>query len=294
MADDLLPGSGPRSRGRRALGRGLDALLPAGEQHSLQQVDVDRIDPNPNQPRQRFEHGALEELATSIGEHGILQPLLVSRQDGDRYRLIVGERRWQAARLAGLRQVPVVIKDASDRQTLELALIENVQRSDLNPLEEAAAYQRLIEDFGLTQAQVARQAGKSRVAVANTLRLLAASETLKRAVVEGRISEGHARALLGLADLVLQSAALERVEREGLNVRQTEELVRRLSSSRKVSAPTRSATDPDIEALADRLARSLGTKVTLHPNKRGGRVVIEWYSNDEFDTLYQRLLQAGS
>jgi ParB family chromosome partitioning protein len=274
-------------RSRRALGRGLDALIPAPVASGVQQVEIGRIDPNPEQPRQHFDRDALERLAESIKEHGVVQPLVVSRGSDDRFRLIVGERRWRAARLAGVDQVPVVVKDASDRQTLELALVENVQRADLNPLEEAAAYQRLIQDFGLTQQQVADQVGRSRVTIANTLRLLALPDTLKRAVIEGRITEGHARAILGLPQLQQQLAVLERVEREELTVRQTEELVRRLLEGPQ-PRPQR-ARPPDVTAIEDELRHVLGTKVTLRPGKRGGRIVIEYFSDEEFQGLYDRL-----
>src|SRR5579884_318467 len=186
-------------KGRR-LGRGLDVLLPSSAPSGVREVGVGQIEANPSQPRQRFERKALEDLAESIRIHGILQPLVVSQTGDERFRLIVGERRWQAAKIAGLERVPVVVKEATDRQTLELALIENVQRSDLNALEEAAAYQRLIQDFGLTQQEVASQVGKSRVAIANTLRLLALPETIKQAVIEGRITEGHGRALLAVPE----------------------------------------------------------------------------------------------
>jgi ParB family chromosome partitioning protein len=287
----MAEGTSGRSRagGRRALGRGLDALLPAAEQGGLQEIDVDRIEPNPRQPRQRSE--GLEDLAASIQQHGVVQPLVVSRAGDDRYQLIVGERRWQAARLAGRRTVPAVVKDVSDRETLELALVENVQRADLNPLEEATAYQRLIEDYGLTQHEVARQVGKSRVAIANTLRLLALPDPLKLAVAEGRITEGHARALLALPDEQAQIAVLERVEREGLTVRQTEDLVRRLQEPREPSRPARTRS-ADIEALEEELRRSLGTKVTLRPGRTGGRIIIEYYSDEDFQGLYERLVGA--
>lgn len=281
---------GRRGTGRRALGRGLDALLPGAEQIGLREIDVDRIEPNPNQPRQRFEPKALEELASSIREHGVVQPLVVSAIGDDRYRLIVGERRWQAAKLAGQARVPVVVKDVSDRQTLELALVENVQRADLNPLEEAAAYQRLVQEFGLTQQEVARNVGKSRVAIANTLRLLALPEQLKAALTEDRITEGHARALLSLPGERAQLAVLERVERDGLTVRQTEELVRRLAEPAKPQrrGPGRA---PDVDALEAELRRVLGTKVTVQTGKRGGRIVIEYFSDEEFQGLYDRLVR---
>jgi ParB family chromosome partitioning protein len=274
-------------KGRRALGRGLDALLPA-ETAGLQEVEVARIEPNPTQPRQRFERKSLEDLSASIREHGVVQPLVVAGIGDDRYRIVVGERRWQAAKLAGLARVPVVIKDLSDRQTLEMALVENVQRADLNPLEEAMAYQRLIQDFGLTQMEVSRQVGRSRAAVANTLRLLSLPDAIKSPVVDGRITEGHARALLGLPTEEAQRALLERIERDDLSVRQTEEIVQRLQQPRETRH--RTAKSPDIAAIEDDLRRSLGTKVTLRHGKRGGRIVIEYYSDEEFQGLYERLL----
>lgn len=276
-----------RMQGRRVLGRGLDALIPAEAATGLREVAIDQIEPNPHQPRQRFERVALEDLAQSVREHGIVQPLVVSAIGDDRYRLIVGERRWQASKLAGLEKVPVVIKEVSDRQSLELALIENIQRADLNPLEEAAAYQRLMQDFALTQQDVGRQVGKSRVAITNTMRLLLLPEVVKRAVIEERISEGHARALLSLPDKHSQMAALVRVERDELTVRATEELVRRLLEPRRVR--TVREKPPDVEAVEDELRRALGTKVSLQHGKRGGRIVIEYYSDEEFQGLYERL-----
>jgi ParB family transcriptional regulator, chromosome partitioning protein len=276
------------TKGRRALGRGLDVLLPSAAGPGLQEVAVARIEPNPGQPRRRFERKALEDLAASIREHGVVQPLVVTHVGDDRYRLIVGERRWQAAKMAGVERVPVVVKEASDRDGLELALVENVQRSDLNPLEEATAYQRLVQDFGMTQADVAKRVGKSRVTVTNTLRLLMLPETLQRAVIEERISEGHARAILSLPDQQNQLAVLHRVERDDLSVRQTEELVRRMVEP--ASRPTVRRTDPDIQAAEDQLRRVLGTKVSLRRRKQGGRIVIDYASDEEFQGLYDRLV----
>jgi ParB family transcriptional regulator, chromosome partitioning protein len=284
--------AGTAGKGRRALGRGLDALLSTADQSSLREVDIERIEPNPNQPRQRFEPEALADLAASIRAHGVVQPVVVAVAGDDRYRLIVGERRWQAAKLAGLQRLPVIVKDTSDQLTLELALVENLQRADLDPMEQAAAYQRLTRDFGLTQQEVARRVGKSRVAIANTLRLLTLPETVQQSLVERRITEGHARALLALPAARQQEAALQRVERDGLSVRATEELVRRLLESppRREQLPLRT---PDIEAMEDELRRVLGTKVTLRPTKRGGRIVIEYYSEEEFQGLYERLLASS-
>jgi ParB family chromosome partitioning protein len=275
-------GGGGRGK-RRALGRGLDALIPTAQVTGLLEVEIGRIDPNPDQPRQRFDPSALDELAASIKEHGIVQPLVVAAVGDNRFRIIVGERRWRAAQRAGLERVPVVVKEASDRHTLELALIENVQRADLNSLEEAQAYQRLIADFGLTQTEVARQVGKSRVAITNTLRLLVLPESVKRAVVDGRITEGHARALLGLKDAHSQLTVLERIERDELSVRQTEEIVRRLTEPRE---PRKHRDrNPDIAAVEDDLRQALGTRVSVRPTRRGGRIVIEYYSDDEFQGL---------
>jgi ParB family chromosome partitioning protein len=252
-------------------------------------VGVDRIEANLSQPRQRLDRSAIEELAASVREHGVLQPLVVTELGGGRFRLIVGERRWQAARAAGLSEVPVIVREATDRQTLELAVIENVQRSDLNPLEEAAAYQRLMQEFGLTQQGLAKQVGRGRVAVANAVRLLSLPESVKRALAEGRISEGHARALLGLPAKQDQIAALDRVEREDLNVRQTEELVRRILHPTKKREPPQPL-HPDVAAAEEDLRKALGTKVTLRHGKRGGHIVIEYYSDEEFDALYRRLM----
>jgi len=290
VSEEQPSGRSP-ARTRRGLGRGLDALIPVTEKGAVREVASDRIEPNPNQPRQRFERKALEDLAASIREHGLVQPLVVTDAGDDRYRLIVGERRWRAAVIAGLPRVPVVVREVSDRDTLELALVENVQRADLNPLEEAAAYQRLIQDFGLTHQQVGERVGKSRVAISNTIRLLGLPETLKRAVVEERISEGHARAVLMLPDRDLQVALLERIERDGLTVRQAEELARRLLER----APRRSkpARDANLTALEGELQRALGTRVTLRQGRRGGRIVIEYFSDDEFEGLYRRLVGEG-
>lgn len=289
MKDEITAPSA-RSKGRRALGRGLDSLLPQHEEHGVRDVDIDRIEAGAGQPRRRFDERALQELAASIREHGVVQPLVVSVAGDDRYRIVVGERRWRASRLAGLERVPVVIKDVSDRQTLEIALVENVQRADLDALEEATAYQRLMQDFDLTQQQVAKQVGKSRAAVANTLRLLALPAALQRAISDRRITEGHARALLPLPDERSQMAMLERIERDGLNVRQTEDIVRRSLEPGAQKPSARKS--PDVVAVEDQLRRSLGTRVSVRESKQGGRIVIEYYSEDEFQTLYDRLTGA--
>ena len=282
----------PRKSG---LGRGLEALIPAAEEaeaaaRGVIEAPLASIVPNPLQPRAPIRDQDLVELAASIEEHGIIQPLVVSRAP-DGYQLIAGERRWRAARLAGLSQVPVIVKDVAPSEMLELALVENVQRSDLNALEEAMAYRQLIDEFALTQEQVARRVGKSRVAVANTLRLLKAARGVQEALLEDRISEGHARALLGLEQAEAQEAALKTVLKHGLNVRQTEELVRRLlGQDREEQQPAREVS-PETRALEARFREALGTKVNLTRSGKGGRVVIYFYSDEELDALYERIVE---
>ena len=284
----------PRKSG---LGRGLEALIPAAEEaeaaaRGVIEVPLASIVPNPLQPRAPIRDQDLVELAASIEEHGIIQPLVVSRAP-DGYQLIAGERRWRAARLAGLSQVPVIVKDVAPSEMLELAMVENVQRSDLNALEEAMAYRQLIDEFALTQEQVARRVGKSRVAVANTLRLLKAARGVQEALLEDRISEGHARALLGLEQAEAQEAALKTVLKHGLNVRQTEELVRRLlGQDREEQQPAREVS-PETRALETRFREALGTKVNLTRSGKGGRVVIYFYSDEELDALYERIVEQG-
>lgn len=278
---------------RSGLGKGLQALIPVAEGEAATptqgviEVPLTSISPNPHQPRAPIRDQDLVELAASIQEHGILQPLLVTRA-GESYQIIAGERRWRAARLAGLQTVPVLVKDVAPREMLEMALVENLQRADLNPLEEAAAYFQLIEEFGLTQEQVARRVGKSRVAVANTLRLLKLSIPVQEALLAGKISEGHARALLGLEQAESQEAALRMVLRNGLNVRQTEELVRQMLGTRQHRAVR--AKPPETQALESRFREALGTKVNLTRTQKGGRIIIYFYSDEELDALYERIV----
>jgi ParB family chromosome partitioning protein len=279
---------------RRGLGRGLSALIPGGDEQGLTEVPIGSINPNPMQPRTALTENELAELAASIREHGILQPLIVTRAQAGpaEYTLIAGERRWRAAQLAGLATVPVIIKEVSSREMLELALVENLQRADLNPLEAGGAYQHLIDDFGLTQEQVAARVGKSRTAVANTLRLLTLPQAAKAALASGEISEGHARALLGLRTEEALLAGLAQVVARGLNVREAEALVQRLNGERPTpSAPT--PTSPADQAFEDRFRQALGTKVNLLRGRKGGRLIIHFYSDDELDHLYRRLVRDG-
>jgi ParB family transcriptional regulator, chromosome partitioning protein len=280
---------------RRGLGRGLDALIPADEPadetEGLHNVPVDAIVPNPHQPRTTLHEADLEDLANSIREHGLIQPLIVTQHPEGGYQLIAGERRWRAARRADLTEVPVIVKDVAPQQMLELALVENIQRADLNPLEEALAYQHLVEDFGLSQTEIARRVGKSRPAVVNVMRLLGAADAVKEALLREEITEGHGRALLGLPKEA-QTSALQVVLQKGLTVRETEALVKRRREAPKETKPQPVVDDSEtaqVRALESRFQEALGTRVQLKNTQKGGRVVIYYYSDEEFQALYHRL-----
>ncbi|HEV8636575.1 MAG TPA: ParB/RepB/Spo0J family partition protein [Chloroflexota bacterium] len=285
-------------RPRGALGRGLGALLPTGS--GLTDAEVDAIVRNPRQPRQHVDAAALQELAQSIREHGVLQPLIVRELPGSgdrRFELIAGERRWHAARLAGLSRVPVVVKDVTPQAQLELALVENIQRADLSPLEEAAAYRQLIEEFGLTHEALARRLGKNRVTITNTLRLLALPEPAKAALAAAEITEGHARALLALPDDEARLQALRQVKNLRLSVRQTEELVRRWGET---PAPREAGPTPpgdrlfqtlETRALEEQFRAALGTKVVLRRSRRGGTLTVHFYSDEELQGLHDLIVR---
>jgi ParB family chromosome partitioning protein len=287
----------------RGLGRGLGALIPRG-QPGLQEIEVDRIAPNPQQPRLRVDEAALAELTESLRQHGVLQPVIVTRHDaGEGYLLIAGERRWRAAQQAGLKTIPAVVKEAAPRQRLELALVENLQREDLAPLETATAYRVLIEEHALTQDQVAQQVGKSRVSVSNTLRLLQLPRPAREALAAGKIAEGHARALLGAPSETTLLVALDQVLAHGLTVRQTEELIRRGTEHVEVSEQAETSVEqhgpdrreplsdtPETAYLEERFRQALGTKVELVHGRRGGRLIIHFYSDDELAGLYETIV----
>ena len=287
--------------GKKAgLGRGLDALIPGSEftpeatpailSGGIELLPVNDIMPNPRQPRSQVDEEELKELAASIRENGILQPLIVTRaEQTGKYTLIAGERRLLAARQAGLERVPAMLREASEEQRLELALVENVQRADLTPLEAAEAFRQLNDDFGLSHDQIAARVGKSRVAVTNKLRLLNLAPAVREALAKNQISEGHARALLSLPTTQAQAAALQSILKHDLNVRQTEELVRKLSGQRPPSIP-KPTPPPEVSALEERLRQRLGTRVNLHPSKKGGTLVIHYYSNEELDALVAKIL----
>ena len=270
---------------RYGLGRGLEALIPRTEAEAgVVEVPVDRIARNPHQPRARFDDDELAELAASIVEHGVIQPVVVRTRPDGGYELIAGERRVRAARQAGLASVPAVVRDSSDEGVLELALVENIQRADLNAIEEAAAYRELIDRFGLTHEEVAQRVGKSRVAISNALRLLDLASETRAAIVSGAISEGHGRALAAITVPELQRAVLQVVLQRHLSVRQTEELVRR----RRTQGLTRTRVPltPDLQDLEAQLRGLLATKVGIARSRRGGRLVIEFYSDEELDRIY--------
>lgn len=279
---------------RSGLGKGLDALIPITDSQvqegGVTQIPIVNIAPNPRQPRERFDHDELEELAVSIREHGVIQPLIVTQTESTgQYTLIAGERRLMAAQMVELREVPVLIRGASDQQLIELALVENVQRADLGPLEAAEAYRQLTEDFKLSHEEIAARVGKSRVTVTNTLRLLNLPDDVKESLVEGKISEGHARALLALPTEQAQAAALQSILKYDLNVRQAEELIRKLSGEKpkKQPAPT---PNPEIKALEERLRQHLGTRVTLNQKRKGGTLTIHYYSEEELDTILNLIM----
>ena len=270
---------------RYGLGRGLEALIPRAEADAgVVEVPVDRIARNPHQPRARFDDEELAELAASIVEHGVIQPIVVRTTPDGGYELIAGERRVRAARQAGLASVPAIVRDSSNEGVLELALVENVQRADLNAIEEAAAYRELIDRFGLTHEEVAQRVGKSRVAISNALRLLDLASETRAAIVSGAISEGHGRALAAITVPELQRAVLQVVLQRHLSVRQTEELVRR-RRAQGLGRP-RVPLTPDLQDLEAQLRGLLATKVSIARSRRGGRVVIEFYSDEELDRIY--------
>lgn len=284
---------------RPALGRGLSALIPQSPQapSAVDTVDIDLIAPNPQQPRMHFDDEALQELAESIAEHGVLQPLVVTKLASDlgpaTYQLIAGERRLQAARRAGLARVPVVVKEATDAQQLEIALVENIQRRDLNPIEEAAAFRRLAEDFAMTQEQIATRIGRSRVAVANTMRLLSLEDDIRASIASGQISEGHARALLAIDDRATRLDAWRRIVADALTVRQAEEIAKALKATAspvvKKDGRALRHIDPHTRAIEDELRSTLGARVALVRGRSGGRIIVTFHSDDELDGILSRI-----
>jgi ParB family chromosome partitioning protein len=268
----------------------------------VREVEIARIRPNPLQPRHQNDPDALRGLANSIKEHGLIQPLIVtpapdSTDLAPRYQLIAGERRWAAAKLAGLMMVPVIVRGATPQEMLELALVENIQRADLNPLEEASAFRQLVDDFGLTQEQVAAKVGKDRTTVANALRLLKLSDDIRAALADKLITEGHARAILTVVDEKQQKALLRAVIENAYSVRQTEEAARRASEKAKeqsVQAKSIAHTEREMpaatRALEDEFRKALGTKVQVFRSRKGGRIVLHFYSEEELESIYEKIV----
>jgi ParB family transcriptional regulator, chromosome partitioning protein len=294
----------PSDHPRKALGRGISALIPARTSpppvapppatpepaDSITNLSIASIDPNPMQPRSVFHQDRLEELAQSIRTNGIIQPL-VARRRGERFQLVAGERRWRAAKLAGLSEVPVVVREFADDKLLEVTLIENIQREDLNAIEVAHALERLHKDLGLTHEEIARRTGKDRTTVTNMLRLLRLPGDVQALIAEHRMSMGHARAILGLPTPDLQRQAAEKVTAQGLSVRQAERLVNRMTETREPKSADEAAQDPNVKAAVQELERALGTRVRIvEKSDKRGRIEIEYYSQEELQRLYQLIV----
>lgn len=277
-----------------ALGKGLGALIPDlstlddKEKRALGiiEIELDRIAPNEYQPRKVFDDGKLKELAASIKEQGIIQPIIVHRTGGG-YGLIAGERRWRAARLAGLKAVPAIVKEATKRELLEMALIENIQREDLNPLEAAEAYKRLQDEFKLTQEDLAKRVGKERSTVTNFLRILGLSREIKQEIAAGNLSMGHAKAILSLERVRDQAQAAMHITKKGLSVREAETLVGRMKNPPKEK---KARLSHELKAIEEKLRKALGTKVSLSSKSKGGKIVIDYYSDEELDRILEKIV----
>jgi ParB family chromosome partitioning protein len=276
---------------RKALGRGLEALIPAanatddGGQTGVRELVIDEIGPNPFQPRSRFDDEAIRELAASIKSTGVLQPVLVRRMGADGYQLVAGERRLRAARVAGLERIPAVVRDVNEREMMELALIENVQREDLNPIDEAKAYQALVDKVGLTHDQISDRVGKQRSSITNSLRLLTLPPEVREMVSRGTLTAGHARALLGLSDHGDQLAAARYIHTKGFSVRRTEAFIRR--RLRKGHSRPRPARLDGLHEWEVKLQQKFGTRVTIAPGRRGGKVEFEYYGQPDLERLLE-------
>jgi len=290
--------------GKRGLGAGIDALIPkrqdSGQDTKIEvktvvkevdTIDINKIEPNHLQPRKNFNEDALQELADSIKQHGVIEPLIVKQGEKGFYKIIAGERRWRAAKIAGIKEIPVVVKEYSNHEIMEIALIENIQREDLNPIEEAEAFQRLIEEYHLKQDEVAEKVSKSRVAITNSLRLLKLNEKVREMVIEDKIKSGHARALLAIEDMELQYNTAMQVFDEKLSVRETENLVKKILKGDLEKKKNRTAVDEQLEVVfaeyTEKLKSIMGTKVNINRNKDGkkGKIEIEYYSSEEFERI---------
>lgn len=280
---------------KRGLGRGLQALLPNvaepdEDSEKIIELSVKEIRVNKNQPRHFFNEEKLNELALSIKEHGVVQPIIVRRLDDGKYELVAGERRWRASQIIGLKKIPAIVKQLSAKETSEIALIENIQREDLNPIEEAAAYKALMEEYGLTQEVLSQRVGKSRPFIANTVRLLSLPENVRNLVSQGSISAGHARALIALPGKKEQEELAQKVAQRGLSVRQTEKTIRDMLADKNKEKSKIKAKDPNINELEERLTRRFSTKVRIAGGSRSGKIEIEYYGDEELQRLLETLL----
>ncbi|WP_058486386.1 ParB/RepB/Spo0J family partition protein [Defluviitalea phaphyphila] len=272
---------------KRGLGKGLSALISDIEQETntakISMIPINQIEPNKEQPRKNFDQNKMEELSNSIKEHGIIQPIIVKKQD-NYYTIIAGERRWRAARMAGLKEVPVIINDYTQDKAIEVSLIENIQRQDLNPIEEAKAFEALINNFSLTQEEVSKRVGKSRSAIANTLRLLQLDEKIQELLINKELSEGHARALLTLKDKKTQLLVVEKILKNKLSVRETEKLIKNLLKTKKENK--KKEISPIYKEIEEEIKNILGTKVQISKGKKKGKIEIEYYSNSDLERIF--------
>jgi len=278
---------------KKGLGKGLGALISSAESDDsgVREFKINEIEPNVNQPRKNFKDDKLLQLSESIKQHGIVQPIIVKKED-ETYRIVAGERRWRAARIAGLETVPVIIKDISSKQVLEIALIENLQREDLNAIEEAEAYDRLMKDYNMTQEGVANAVGKSRSAVANSIRILSLGDKLKNYIISDELSSGHGRALLSIENSELQQKAAEEIIERNLNVRETEKLVKNYLAIKKKKVKVNKRNEEFTE-IEEKLKNVFGTKVQLLANNKKGKIMIEYYSNDELERIIELVDRIG-
>lgn len=275
---------------KSALGKGLGALIPEindikTTENNVNDVDIDEIMPNENQPRKRFDDENIKDLAESIKEHGIIQPILV-RKEGEYYKIVAGERRWRAARIAGLKKVPVIIKDMTDKEMMEISLIENLQREDLNPIEEALAYKRLMDEFNLTQEQIALRVGKSRPVITNSLRLLNLDKKVIDFIIENKLSEGHGRILASIENKELQVEIAKKIIEDALNVRQTEKIIQNLKNNKNKNIKKKKV-DSYIKEIQDKLMNHLGTKVNISTKRKKGIIEIEYYSKEDLERILE-------
>jgi len=294
----------PHDSPRKALGRGLGALLPTRplaavavperEQRDSDRIAIELIDPNPVQPRRVFHQDALHQLAESIRQHGIIQPLVV-RRNGSRYQLVAGERRWRAARIAGLAEVPAVVQEIADDRLLEITLIENIQREDLNPIELAVALDRMARELDISQDEIGRRTGKDRSTISNSIRLLQLPPDLQQLVAERRLSAGHARSLLALTDEEMQRKLADKIVAQGLSVRQVERMTKRLTEPRDPASDEEEPLDPNVKAAILEMERVLGTKVRIvEKSDQRGRIEIEYYSAEDLDRIYGVIAGPGA